>query len=127
MVRDYTVANQERWMEAVIERQIGKTTYLCQTKFGKRWKRHLNQIIRGTENQSRSSQPRDDDYSYVKLKESLVRVHPVPVRVPAEAPINREPCSSFSDLNNSHDELSNGDSIFTGSGPQISPYFRRNQ
>lgn len=46
MVADYRSLNQRKWSQAKIEKRIGRTTYLCRTKEGKLWKRHVNQIHR---------------------------------------------------------------------------------
>lgn len=45
MVRDYRTINKKAWTEAVIERVIGATTYLCRLPTRQLWKRHKNQII----------------------------------------------------------------------------------
>ena len=72
MVRDYSVQNEKRWIKANIEKRIGQTTYLCLTSSGKRWKRHLNQIISRVEirQPSEENNAENDDYSYINVSES---------------------------------------------------------
>lgn len=69
MARDYSSPNRKQWKEAIIERKIGRTTYLCRTIEGKLWKRHLNQIIGRTRGHpaSEASSSNVGEYSYITL------------------------------------------------------------
>ncbi|XP_018570712.1 uncharacterized protein K02A2.6, partial [Anoplophora glabripennis] len=43
-VKDYRREDKVTWTEAVVEKQIGRSVYLCRLKNGQLWKRHMNQI-----------------------------------------------------------------------------------
>lgn len=50
-VRDYTNPNKASWQEATVKKRIGPQSYRCLlTRNKKTIKRHVNQMIRGTQN-----------------------------------------------------------------------------
>lgn len=83
MVRDYRKLNTKTWSPATIKRRTGKNTYLCTLNSGQIWKRHSNQII--SQDRDTAEPPGlqntelNNDYTYIKLPNVDVNLHPEPV------------------------------------------------
>lgn len=55
MARDYRENNKKTWVEAKIEKRIGRSMYICEINSGERWKRHINQLISRVEEETTST------------------------------------------------------------------------
>lgn len=55
MARDYRENNKKSWVEAKIEKRIGRSMYICEINSGERWKRHINQLISRVEEDTAST------------------------------------------------------------------------
>lgn len=86
VVRDYKNPNKSTWEEAKIKEQLGQRTYLCTTRNGLEWRRHVDQIATG-------AQPRTEQ---VNTPESTIDVG-IPNTHSSESNI-----ISMSDISNNH-------------------------
>ncbi|CAH0559587.1 unnamed protein product [Brassicogethes aeneus] len=62
MARDYRKVNKKLWIEAKIEKKLGKSVYLCRTRDNLLWKRHVDQIARRRKEEKREDITEKQDF-----------------------------------------------------------------
>lgn len=68
LVRDYSEVNIKKWVKAVVERKIGKLTFICRTENGNSWKRHANQMRKRWTEEENKEQEREKSKTEVQEK-----------------------------------------------------------
>ena len=74
-VKDFKIANKTSFKKATIEKQIGRSTYLCRLENCQLWKRHVDQIKTTSlkNNNQNTFQPRSPSFSPDQITESTTK------------------------------------------------------